>query len=214
MAGHTDPATHSSEIARGGETRFEEVRRTRKRRRQGERGAALVEMALVLPLLMMVVFGVIEFGTTYNNYISLRDGVRQSARLAVVGNTTGISTSCNLVGADEASTTVKRIMCLTKREIGLDQTQVRVKVMTATPTFTEVGTFSKNDGLIICAQIPTKAVTGFLTTALTGNTLRTKLAMRIESGIVEEGDSIPIAGDEDPPTGKDWSWCTYDAVSQ
>ena len=207
MTGGTNPVAQSSEVARGGESKFGEVRRTQ--RRQRERGAALVEMALVLPLLMMVVFGVIEFGTTYNNYISLRDGVRQSARLAVVGNTTGISTSCNLVGADEASTTVKRIMCLTKREIGLDQTQVRVKVMTATPTFTGVGTFSKNDALIICAQIPTKAVTGFLTTALTGNTLRTKLAMRIE-----KGDFSAIAGDEDPPTGKDWSWCTYDAVSQ
>ena len=184
-------------------------RRNGGRLRGRERGAALVEMALVLPLLMMVVFGVVEFGTTYNNYISLRDGVRQSARAAVVGNTSGISTSCGLVGASEASTTVKRIMCLTKREIGLDQTKVRVKVMSATPTFTGVGTFAKNDALIICAQIPTQAVTGFLTSALTGNTLRTKLAMRIE-----KGDLSAIAGDEDAPSGKNWSWCTYDAVSQ
>ena len=207
MTGGTNPVAQSSELARGGEAKFGEVRRTKGRQR--ERGAALVEMALVLPLLMMIVFGIIEFGTTYSNYISLRDGVRQSSRLAVVGSTSGISTSCGLVGASEASNSVRRIMCLTKREIGLNQDQVRVKVMSATPTFTGTGTFAKNDALIICAQIPTKAVTGFLTSALTGNTLRTKLAMRIE-----KGDLSAVAGDEDPPTGKNWTWCTADAVSQ
>jgi hypothetical protein len=173
----------------------------------GERGAALVEMVLVLPLLLMIVFGIIEFGTTYSNYIGLRDGVRQAARSAAVGNM-GTSTDCNLVGANEASSEVRRLMCLTKAQAGLDPTQVRVKVISADSSFSGEGTFAKNDAVIVCAQIPTKAVTGFLGSALAGHTLRTKVAMRIE-----RSDLVATAGDEDAPPGEDWSWCTYQALA-
>ena len=177
------------------------------RRGSSERGAALVEMALVLPLLLMIVFGVVEFGATYSNFINLRDGVRNAARSASVGNF-GTTTSCNLTGAGEASTNVQRLMCLTKQETGLDTTQLRVKVLSADSTFATAGTFAKNDGIIICAQIPTKAMTGFLSNALTGRTLQTKVAMRIE-----KSDITATAGDETAPTGRDWSWCTYSAFS-
>jgi hypothetical protein len=177
------------------------------RRGASERGAALVEMALVLPLLLMIVFGVVEFGMTYSNYINLRDGVRNAARSASVGSF-GTTTSCNLTGASEASTNVQRLMCLAKQESGLDPTQLRVKVLSADSTFANAGTFAKNDGIIICAQMPTQAVTGFLSSALTGKTLRTKIAMRIE-----RSDITATAGDETAPTGRDWSWCTYSAYS-
>jgi hypothetical protein len=164
-------------------------------------------MALVLPLLLMLAFGIIEFGTTYSNYIGLRDGVRNAARSGAVGNM-GQSSNCGLEDADEASVQVKRLMCLTKRQVGLDQDALRVKIMSANSTFTGAGTFQKNDALIICAQIPTEAITGFLGQALTGKVLRTKVAMRIE-----RSDLIAEAGEETPPDGADWSWCTYQALS-
>lgn len=48
-----------------------------------ERGAAMVEMALVLPILVLLVFGIIEFGRAYNAQITLthaaREGVREFA---------------------------------------------------------------------------------------------------------------------------------------
>jgi len=99
-------------------------------------------------------------------------------------------------------------MCLTKRQTGLDPNQVRVKIISANSTFTGPGTFAKNDALIVCAQIPTKAVTGFLASALTGKVLRTKVAMRIE-----RSDIVATAGEETPPPGQDWSWCTYQALA-
>ncbi|MCC7008023.1 MAG: pilus assembly protein [Acidobacteria bacterium] len=43
-------------------------------------GQALVEIALSLPLLLAVVFGIAQFGITYNNYIMLTDAVRAGAR--------------------------------------------------------------------------------------------------------------------------------------
>ncbi|MDQ0868555.1 Flp pilus assembly protein TadG [Arthrobacter sp. V1I9] len=48
-----------------------------------ERGAAAVEFAILLPLLLMLVLGTIEFGRAYNAQITLtnaaRDGVRYMA---------------------------------------------------------------------------------------------------------------------------------------
>ena len=50
-------------------------------RRNREDGAAAVEMAIVLPILFLLVFGIIEFGFIFNRWISVthasREGVRQ-----------------------------------------------------------------------------------------------------------------------------------------
>lgn len=40
----------------------------------------MTEFALVLPLLVVLLFGIIQFGITFNNYISLTDAVRAGAR--------------------------------------------------------------------------------------------------------------------------------------
>ncbi|MCA1694160.1 MAG: pilus assembly protein [Actinobacteria bacterium] len=54
------------------------------RLRQGEDGAAVVEFALVLPILMMFVFGIVEFGRGYNARIELTAAVREGARTAAL----------------------------------------------------------------------------------------------------------------------------------
>lgn len=46
----------------------------------GERGAAAVEFALVLPLLVLLLFGIIEFGRGYNAKVALQAAVREGAR--------------------------------------------------------------------------------------------------------------------------------------
>src|SRR3954465_14760230 len=90
-------------------------------RRPDERGAVLVEFAIVFPLLALIVFGVIQFGSTYNNYEAVRQGVRDAARQAVVGDD-GSSTSCGLTGLSTANTQTRELMCLTKSLIGLGNT--------------------------------------------------------------------------------------------
>lgn len=44
----------------------------------------MTEFALVLPLLVVLLFGIIQFGITFNNYISLTDAVRAGARKGAV----------------------------------------------------------------------------------------------------------------------------------
>jgi Flp pilus assembly protein TadG len=43
-------------------------------------GAAAVEFALVLPVLLIILTAIIAFGITFNNYEQLTDGVREAAR--------------------------------------------------------------------------------------------------------------------------------------
>jgi Flp pilus assembly protein TadG len=48
----------------------------------------MVEFALVIPVLLVVIFGIIQFGILYNNYISLTDATRIGARKAAVSRQT------------------------------------------------------------------------------------------------------------------------------
>jgi Flp pilus assembly protein TadG len=50
-------------------------------------GQAMVELAIVLPVLLMLVLGIIQFGILFNNYQTLTDAVRAGARQAAVSRT-------------------------------------------------------------------------------------------------------------------------------
>jgi len=52
---------------------------------RNERGQTLTEFAIVLPILALLLFGVIQFGIAFNNYITLTDAVRAGARKGAVG---------------------------------------------------------------------------------------------------------------------------------
>ena len=49
-----------------------------------ERGQALVEFALVLPVLLVLLCGIIDFGWLYYNQITLNNAAREGARYAAV----------------------------------------------------------------------------------------------------------------------------------
>jgi len=53
--------------------------------RRDEEGAAAVEFALLLPLLVLLLFGMIEFGFAFNTRIQATNAAREAARRAVVG---------------------------------------------------------------------------------------------------------------------------------
>ena len=55
-----------------------------RRRSRGEDGQAVVEFALVLPLLLMLLLGIVQFGTVFRDYIALTDATRVGARHASV----------------------------------------------------------------------------------------------------------------------------------
>ena len=50
-----------------------------------QRGQAIVEFALVLPLLLVLVMGIIDFGLVIQQYLGLEHSARAGARLASTG---------------------------------------------------------------------------------------------------------------------------------
>lgn len=60
-------------------------------RRERERGATLVEAALVTPLLFMLVFGVIEFGTAWFHRSAVEDMSAVGARAASVSGSDAVA---------------------------------------------------------------------------------------------------------------------------
>jgi Flp pilus assembly protein TadG len=51
-------------------------------------GANMIEAAIVTPLLVLLTFSIVEFGSIFYVYLALENGVAQATRFAVTGNTT------------------------------------------------------------------------------------------------------------------------------
>jgi Flp pilus assembly protein TadG len=54
-----------------------------------DRGAVAVEFALVLPLLLLIIFGIIDFGRMWNMQIALTQSAREGVRVLALGGSSG-----------------------------------------------------------------------------------------------------------------------------
>ncbi len=57
-----------------------------KRGRKRERGQALVELAMIAPVLLIIMLGVIDFGRVYFAYVAVTNGARNGADYASGGS--------------------------------------------------------------------------------------------------------------------------------
>jgi len=57
---------------------------TRRARWHSERGAELIEMVVVLPLLLLVLFGIIDFGFMFQRYVVLTNSAMEGARVGIL----------------------------------------------------------------------------------------------------------------------------------
>ena len=58
-----------------------------------DRGSVAVEFALLLPVLLLLIFGIIDFGRAINDQITLTQAAREGARLASLGYSTSAVTT-------------------------------------------------------------------------------------------------------------------------
>ena len=63
---------------------------------RGERGAALVEFAIVLPILLMIVFGIVDFARAFYTQNNLTSAVREGARWASVQPIANLNTAAGV----------------------------------------------------------------------------------------------------------------------
>ena len=75
-------------------------------KRQSERGANLVEFALVIPLLVLMLVGVADLGRAFQTYIAVTNAAREGARLGVKNS--------------EVTAAIRRAVA---RELGLDEVE-------------------------------------------------------------------------------------------
>ena len=59
------------------------MRKPRNRFRS-QRGQAMVEFAIVAPILLLILMGIMQLGVVYNNWVTLTDAARAGARKAAV----------------------------------------------------------------------------------------------------------------------------------
>lgn len=71
-----------------------------------ERGAAAVEFAILLPLLLMLVLGTIEFGRMYNAQITLTNAARDGVRVMAIGNDPAAARAAAKNAAASVSTSI------------------------------------------------------------------------------------------------------------
>lgn len=53
---------------------------------KNNRGQAMVEFALVVPVLLLLVFGIMEFSMVMHQYMAVAEGAREGARSAALGS--------------------------------------------------------------------------------------------------------------------------------
>jgi Flp pilus assembly protein TadG len=54
---------------------------------KSERGQTMTELALVLPILVVLVLAIAQFGIVFNNYLTLTDAARAASRKGAVSRT-------------------------------------------------------------------------------------------------------------------------------
>ncbi|MFG1926782.1 TadE/TadG family type IV pilus assembly protein [Cryptosporangium sp. NPDC048952] len=52
-----------------------------------ERGAAAIELAIIMPILLVMIFGIIDFGRVINTQMTLTEASREAARALAFGQT-------------------------------------------------------------------------------------------------------------------------------
>jgi len=53
---------------------------------RSQRGAVVVEAAIVLPIFVLILVGILEFGIVFHDYLVLQNASREGARFAAVGH--------------------------------------------------------------------------------------------------------------------------------
>jgi Flp pilus assembly protein TadG len=174
------------------------------RRTRDQRGAAMVEFAIVLPLLLLLVFGMIDFASLYNDYQSVRQGAGAGDRMAVVNQSPVVtSPNCSNTNVSDihmsappaAGSSAADLICYTKARVGLNMDDTRVKLVFNAP-------LTAGNPLMVCVQYPVSSVTGYLARLLGNKALNSRSETIVEQLAPATPDASLASGTvaEDPIT--------------
>jgi hypothetical protein len=163
----------------------------RRARRAGatgdERGAAAVEFALVGGLLVLIVFGILQYGLYFDDSLNANQGVRETARMSVVGKTSsGCSTTLGWPG----------ISCTVEKMVDRAPADTYVKISAPDG-------WARGNLLQVCVLVRSRGDFGMLPMPNSGY-VRASLRMSIEEDTTKPSGT---GSAEAVPTGQSWAWC-------
>jgi Flp pilus assembly protein TadG len=94
---------------------------------KGMRGATLVEFALVLPMFVLFLLGIIDFGRYFFVQHTMQFATREGTRLALVGGT--------LAGLDRTHSIIKEIE--DNARLAVDPAQISISIFPITATYSD-----------------------------------------------------------------------------
>jgi Flp pilus assembly protein TadG len=149
------------------------IRRWKDRWHEGRRGAVTVEMALVLPIFTMLVFGIIEFGRGFMIMQLVTNAAREGCRRAIIDGSTNT----------DVTSYIQSFMN-TSGNVPTSATTVTITVTPAAgnpanPT-SNLASCQSRDLVTVKVEIPFSAVQLITAKYLAGKTLKGEAAMRHE----------------------------------
>jgi hypothetical protein len=139
------------------------------RRFGDDRGAVLVEFALLSPLFFLLIFGIIEFGWVFAQHLDVRHGAREGGRLVAVDY------------ADEAGDVDEQLAALgaaiCDRMDHVSGATIEME-LTATPPADTPPSYDDLARVTITAEAET--ITGFLDPLISGMTIESEVETRLE----------------------------------
>ena len=181
-----------------------------------ESGAAAVEFAMVLPLLVTLLFGSIDLGFVLSDTTKLRAVNREVARRATVGQAGllrcpgNFQTTANAgPGGAVRSEISEHVVCLARfygADAGLD-VRAAVRVVKYVNGVLEPGTnqpFERGNSLIVCLQMQSKSRSGFMSSVFDHRVFKSRVDM-----LIPETEPVGAGEFADAPldTANGWSAC-------
>ena len=117
-----------------------------------ERGAVAVEFALLAPVLVMLLLGIMEFGRAYNAQVTLSSAAREGVRVMAINN----NATAARTAAKNSATALKPVLTDTNITITpatcTTGTQVTLKITYSLSTMTGIaGPFTmEGRGVMLC----------------------------------------------------------------
>ena len=154
-------------------------------------GAVAVEFALLVPLLVLLLTAILDYGMWYSDSIALRNGVREAARAGAVDQ---------FPGCEGGGTAAEKTECMVNSRVDGILSGDPVTRVYSLPNGLD---WQEGDPLIVCAVLHEDGLIGLAPLPDDGF-LRSHVIMRVEvDQPAPDGDSVhPV-----DPTGDDWGWC-------
>lgn len=163
-------------------------------------GAAAVEFVLVLPILVLLLLGIVDYGLWFSDSIDAKSGVQSATRQAVVANFSTCTPPDDATSG--TSPDVGRIMCMVEHDTGAVTGDTYVKVILPTDATSGSRSWVVGQPLLVCETVVVKGVAGFVPLPRSG-VVEAKTVMQIE----QDSGRPEVGGEEPLPAGLDWSWC-------